>query len=796
MKSVVVLLAIFSISFFINFQVYAIEIIVTPQNDPFDPNDWIEILLEIDGYQGGTIDWVAHMPDGDADSGQFSNLSGEQKMHIIPRNAFDNQFGEWKIDYLYQNLTKTITVNVKPLLLEIQSDKKVFLDYETATFEIITNYYEPKAAQAESYVIEIRNDDNIKASHVENTSFKAYRESTTYNFKIGEITRNNPFGDYKLVVKYFNIESEFPFTIESEKTQSTIFVGTDKIQYEAGEIVEVQLIVSDLVSSTAILKITDPKGIMHTRTFPIDQSLTRIILDDLSTLEPGTYMIEVGYGENKILKTFYVNFDEDVNYNKDIDVNISVDKLNYRPGEIIAAQIETRQLLADNISYWLADPTGEIGIKTNIPMSSGKTVIPYSMPKDSVLGPWKFYINYAGAERYAIFFVEGEPVDQEQILLTEKYEGPEILMTIGEIVNLNNPKGISIDSNNDIYIVDSGHYEIKKFDSNGRFIDSWGAFGSEEGQLKNPQGILIDSEFIHVADTGNSRIQTFENDGIFVRSWGNSGISTQSLIQPNSLSRDNSGNLYVSDGVLNKISKYDENGNYVGHIESLLTSSAKFSSANDIISDGNDNFYILVTKDDRILKFDSQGKFITSFGTEGESDGKFQEPSVIAIDEIGNLYIGDSGNARIQVFDVNQKFKTQWGSLGNGPGQFKKISGIAVDSDGNIFVSDSQNNNIQKFASLEQKPELKIPDWIKNNAQWWNDGTISDGDFAGGIQFMIKENIIKIPNLSKSGDLTEQEIPDWIKNNAGWWSEGLISDEEFANGIEFLVKNGIIQVQF
>ena len=39
-----------------------------------------------------------------------------------------------------------------------------------------------------------------------------------------------------------------------------------------------------------------------------------------------------------------------------------------------------------------------------------------------------------------------------------------------------------------------------------------------------------------------------------------------------------------------------------------------------------------------------------------------------------------------------------------------------------------------------------------------------------------------------------QPIPDWIKNNAIWWSEGKLSEDEFVGGIEYLVKNKIINV--
>ena len=40
--------------------------------------------------------------------------------------------------------------------------------------------------------------------------------------------------------------------------------------------------------------------------------------------------------------------------------------------------------------------------------------------------------------------------------------------------------------------------------------------------------------------------------------------------------------------------------------------------------------------------------------------------------------------------------------------------------------------------------ETSIPDWIKNNAGWWADGQIDDGSFVSGLQFLIKEGVIKV----------------------------------------------------
>ncbi|MDH3618599.1 MAG: phosphate/phosphite/phosphonate ABC transporter substrate-binding protein [Nitrosopumilus sp.] len=37
-------------------------------------------------------------------------------------------------------------------------------------------------------------------------------------------------------------------------------------------------------------------------------------------------------------------------------------------------------------------------------------------------------------------------------------------------------------------------------------------------------------------------------------------------------------------------------------------------------------------------------------------------------------------------------------------------------------------------------------------------------------------------------------VPEWIKNNAAWWAEGSVDDQTFLNGIEFLIENGVINV--
>jgi len=87
-----------------------------------------------------------------------------------------------------------------------------------------------------------------------------------------------------------------------------------------------------------------------------------------------------------------------------------------------------------------------------------------------------------------------------------------------------------------------------------------------------------------------------------------------------------------------------------------------------------------------------------------------------------------------------------------------------------------------------------IPEWIRNNAKWWAEGTIDDSDFISGIQYLIQKEIMSIPDSSRAESAGSQNIPEWIRTNAGWWSQGLISDGDFVKGIQYLINQGIIVI--
>ena len=105
---------------------------------------------------------------------------------------------------------------------------------------------------------------------------------------------------------------------------------------------------------------------------------------------------------------------------------------------------------------------------------------------------------------------------------------------------------------------------------------------------------------------------------------------------------------------------------------------------------------------------------------------------------------------------------------------------------------DSQFPNYSIYNILGYGNPVSVPDWIKNNAEWWAIGEISDSDFVFGVEFMVENDIIMVSNISSSSNVSSEEIPIWIRNSAHWWSQDLISEDEFVNSLKFLIQEKII----
>ena len=107
------------------------------------------------------------------------------------------------------------------------------------------------------------------------------------------------------------------------------------------------------------------------------------------------------------------------------------------------------------------------------------------------------------------------------------------------------------------------------------------------------------------------------------------------------------------------------------------------------------------------------------------------------------------------------------------------------------------NKNNLELSKIDNN-EFTVPAWIKSNAGWWADGQIDNSSFLGGIEYLIKTNILVIDTKQKEQvsytGTPSDTVPDWIKNTAHWWSDDLISEKEFVKSLQFLINNNIISV--
>ncbi|CAF4327381.1 unnamed protein product, partial [Rotaria sordida] len=80
---------------------------------------------------------------------------------------------------------------------------------------------------------------------------------------------------------------------------------------------------------------------------------------------------------------------------------------------------------------------------------------------------------------------------------------------------LNNPNDISLDSNNTLYIADTGNNRVLQWvigATSGTVVAGQAntASGATANQLNGPQGVVVDtSSNIYVADTNNNRVQSW-----------------------------------------------------------------------------------------------------------------------------------------------------------------------------------------------------------------------------------------------------------------------------------------------
>jgi len=76
------------------------------------------------------------------------------------------------------------------------------------------------------------------------------------------------------------------------------------------------------------------------------------------------------------------------------------------------------------------------------------------------------------------------------------------------------PTDIALDSQGNIYILDSGNHRVQKFTPGGEYITTIGNKGQGPAEFVYPLSLDVDSKgYLHISDPGNKRVQVLKPDG-------------------------------------------------------------------------------------------------------------------------------------------------------------------------------------------------------------------------------------------------------------------------------------------
>ncbi len=212
--------------------------------------------------------------------------------------------------------------------------------------------------------------------------------------------------------------------------------------------------------------------------------------------------------------------------------------------------------------------------------------------------------------------------------------------------------GISIDSQDRLYILNRGPHPVIILDRDGNFLGSWG-----EGYFKRPHGSrIVPGNIIYCTDDGSHTISKFTMDG-----------KLQSVIGNKDKPSDTG---YVQKKDLMESLATIKHG---GLPFNRPTGIARSSTGELFATDGYGNA--------RVHKFTPDGKLITSWGEPGTAPGHFNLPHNVWIDKYDRLWVSDRENNRMQQFDTNGKLLAIWMDL------FRPTD-VFIDKDEIVYISE------------------------------------------------------------------------------------------------------------
>ena len=216
------------------------------------------------------------------------------------------------------------------------------------------------------------------------------------------------------------------------------------------------------------------------------------------------------------------------------------------------------------------------------------------------------------------------------------------------------PEGVAIGPDGNLYVADGDtpHTRVSVWTATGRFVTTFGDYGSGPGQLSDPRQLAVDGAgFVYVADSANNRIEKFTPDGQFAASIGQGQTFTTRpdlLSTPRGVAVAADGTIYATDEYLRRVQHYGADGTFLGSFGSLGSGDGQFSAPAGIAA-GPDSLYVADWSASSVQRFSPAGAFAGRVGSGvGGGPGQFSHPFYVAVDCRGTLYVADVDNNRIQ----------------------------------------------------------------------------------------------------------------------------------------------------
>ena len=284
--------------------------------------------------------------------------------------------------------------------------------------------------------------------------------------------------------------------------------------------------------------------------------------------------------------------------------------------------------------------------------------------------------------------------------------------------------GVSVDSQDRVYILSRGTHPISVFDREGNFLTSWGGGFSKRahGSYSGPDGS------IYGTDDGTHIVSKFSPDGKLLLTLGNKdqpsdtgyvGKGLESIKRggppfnrPTGVALSSSGDIFVSDGYGNaRVHKFSPDGELLLSWGEPGTGPGQFRLPHNIWVDKRERVWVCDRENNRIQIFDTQGKFLNQWTD-------VIRPTDMFIDDEDTVYVSELAR-RVSIFTIDHKLLSRWGTgqlfqkstdgQERNPTLFVAPHTIAVDSRGDLYVGevamtfggvDRGSRTIQKFARI------------------------------------------------------------------------------------------------